>query len=350
MRVRHEERGAIAVIFAIMLIVLIATIALTIDGGLLYTKHRGLRNANDAAALAAALSCARRDGELAANEQADLIAASNVGDATLLQPNVYTPACDAPAGKVTVQYGGTQSLMFAPAIGIDSPHPVAATATAVWGAAGGAARIAPLMVTTETVLRCEEQEIGAHCFFWWNPDELSSAEWGLMNLDSWGNIYSPTDSCAGYQSTNQALVTEWIRLGFDGTLVLTDPGPTWVCRGPGSQGGALNNDINFVEGEILFFPVNDPTQQVGIEGSSWAIPCLPDTTCTVDKYAIVGLSAFQVVHAVSGGAAATLCNKPMPHGAGDVRCLEVIWQGPIEDGVIPGGGHDFGLIAVGLSE
>lgn len=356
-RLSRDERGAIAVIFAIMLVVLIGLVALTIDGGLLYTKHRGMRNVNDSASLAAALSCARGEGQVAADGQADLIAGMNVDDATQIDPNQYTPACDAPAGKVTVHYGGQQALMFAPAIGITSPKPVSAQATATWGATGETNRVAPLMLSARRMGSCnipEDAQEGDHCFFWWDngtgqtgDTALTNAEWGGLDLRTWG--ITTVESCSGAQVT-PPLFEQWINEGYPDWLGL-ETMPTYVCRGQGFE-SAINQDINDLpDGTMLRFPVNDPQQQMGTTGGGQLVVCPPGANCTVDRYAIVGFGMLEVVQVWTGRSAVDMCQPPVaPSGFGSIRCLEAIWRGYQSEGLMNGNGENFGVVSVSLSE
>ena len=50
-----DDSGATAVIVAILILVLVGMLSLAVDGGILWAKYRGIRTANDAAALAAAV-------------------------------------------------------------------------------------------------------------------------------------------------------------------------------------------------------------------------------------------------------------------------------------------------------
>jgi Flp pilus assembly protein TadG len=133
-----KERGAVGVVVALLLLVVIGFLALSVDVGVMLVKRRYLVNANDAAALAAALSCARGEGEAEANAQAESYAAANAGEVSLVEPPVYEPSCDAPSGKVTVRFAGTQATLFAPVLGFRSEVDVSAIATAAWTGSGGA--------------------------------------------------------------------------------------------------------------------------------------------------------------------------------------------------------------------
>jgi hypothetical protein len=252
---------------------------------------------------------------------------------------------DCAHSKVTVTYSVTQSLLFAPILGIGS-QVVRATATAYWGPAGASTQVAPLMLSKGSLSNCDIPDgvaIDDLCYFWWDDSVLSNAEWGLMDLNKWD--VARTASCAG--NVSQSEVTQWLRVGFPGTLALRDPPPTYVCRGTGEQGNALNNDINSQAGKLVPFPVNDPQQQVQADGTL----CLPGQSCSVSKYAIVGFGKLEIVHAYMGNAALNNCLNPPPGSRpGSIRCLVAKWKGFQSDGEIGGGGGtDFGYGAVGLS-
>jgi hypothetical protein len=350
----EEESGVTAVIVALMLVVLVGMLALTIDSGLLWTKFRRIRTANDAAALAAAYSCATGEGLAVAEANAASIAQSNVADAVATQPSEYAPGCVVEGGQVTVYFGGDQSLMFAPAIGVSSPKPVAANATALWGGAGGASNVAPIMLSWGRLSECnipdgEELQVGDSCFFWWDngtPNDttaLTNAEWGLVDLTTWG--VDRYGACGG--NVSQSDVGTWIEEGYPGSLLI-NPSPVYVCRGSGFQGNALNNDINAEQGEILYFPVNDSSQQVDSSGNL----CRPDGVdgaCSVQKYAMIGWAALQIERVWTGQDAQTMCNHPADNN-GSLRCLQAVWMGYQTGGLSPNPNvPNLGLFAVALS-
>lgn len=357
-----DESGATAVIVALCLFVIVGMLALTIDGGLLWTKYRRIRTANDAAALAAAYSCAKGEGLGGADAQAASIAQSNVADALPTQPNAYSPGCVVVGGEVTVYFGGEQSLLFGPAIGVSTPKPVAAHATAMWGGAGGATNVAPLMLSLQRLSDCDIPfgpglQVGiSRCFFWWDngtPHDttaLTNAEWGLVDLTTWG--VDALGGCGG--NVSQSDVGTWIAQGYPGSLLIDyPPGYEYVCRGSGFQGNALNNDINAQAGEILYFPVNDPSQQLGSGGSL----CRPDALdpgnvdgdCSVQKYAMIGFARLQVATVWTGQDAQTKCNHPAANN-GSLRCFEAVWMGFEPGGLNPTpNAPNLGLFAVALT-
>lgn len=143
MRRLDDEQGAVAVFVAVSMAVLIAVLALVLDGGAIYGERRELQNGADAAALAIAEDCAR--GLLtcaAAPLLADSYADANGGrdlaaDASLLEFD--------PLSTVTVRTstndgsgGNLLTFAFAPIFNLfgDGDYEgktVDAVAKAVWG-------------------------------------------------------------------------------------------------------------------------------------------------------------------------------------------------------------------------
>ncbi len=56
----NGERGAVSVLVAILMVVLLGFAALAVDIGVLYAERTQLRNGADAAAIAIAQKCAKR--------------------------------------------------------------------------------------------------------------------------------------------------------------------------------------------------------------------------------------------------------------------------------------------------
>ena len=366
MRVRarslvRDERGVTGLIVVIVLVAIIGMLSLAVDGGVLFLKRRAVVSANDAAALGAALSCARHQGAGSATAAADGLATANVANATEAAAPLYSPSCDASGGKVTVHYQASQQLFFAQIVGVGSPKVVSTTATAKWGGAGVGTGALPLMLSMSRMSTCKIPDGvtgGQTCAFYWDngdktsgPASLSNAEWGIMDFRTWA--IDRYGKCLGNPS--QSLVRTWIANGYPGTLALVKPPPTYACRGDGNQGGAFDNDIRNVLGQVELMPVNDPAQQVDSSGAY----CKPGMTCSVDKYAIVGFAKMKLYQFFSGKSGASgVQNSPCMAFLQSVgatptstsRCLVSQWIGFTEDpGGDPGGGGSFGVSSVGLS-
>ncbi|RZS68637.1 Flp pilus assembly protein TadG [Agromyces ramosus] len=137
----EDERGASAVLVAILLSALIGFTALAVDVGTLYAERAQLQNGADAAALAVAKACAADAASCSSSGQA--VRASAFSGGSMNDGNAVT-AVDSPvmptpttSGKVTV-HTETPDLAhpFAAAIGFDATD-VPAQATAEWGYVGG---------------------------------------------------------------------------------------------------------------------------------------------------------------------------------------------------------------------
>jgi hypothetical protein len=93
----ENERGAVAVIVALSLIAIFGLIVLTVDVGQLLYKRRSMVNASDAAALAAAQTCAGTVDSDSPESMADTFALDNVAVAKAGVTNIIDIAgCDGP--------------------------------------------------------------------------------------------------------------------------------------------------------------------------------------------------------------------------------------------------------------
>lgn len=131
----ENERGAIAVITALTLVVLLGFAAIAIDVGMMYEERAQLQSGADAAALAVAQQCGT--GGVCTAEgtapTAQQYASSNARDGSA---RVDAPTIVGNTVKITTRTlegsgAGTLALSFAPFLGIDDPE-VAAAATATW--------------------------------------------------------------------------------------------------------------------------------------------------------------------------------------------------------------------------
>lgn len=138
-----DERGAVSVIVAVMLVVLLGFGAIAVDVGMLYAERTQLRNGADAAALAIAQKCAKsapssNDANCSnTSTLAASLANSNANDA---RSNIKSIILDTAHRKVTVTAGAQEaghspnevSLFFARVLGMDSAE-VNAPSTVNWG-------------------------------------------------------------------------------------------------------------------------------------------------------------------------------------------------------------------------
>lgn len=134
------ERGASAVLIALLLVPLLGSGALAVDIAAVYSERRQLQNGADAAALAIGHDCA--DGSCTAVPQAvaEELAAANHKDTGSTRG---TPVVTLGSAEVTVTNPGVQGHWLAPVLGIESTE-VTASATVRWGAPGSGAAVLPL--------------------------------------------------------------------------------------------------------------------------------------------------------------------------------------------------------------
>lgn len=133
-RVMHDEDGAVAVMVALLMVVLLGMTALVVDVGMVYAERAQLQNGADAAALAIAQDCAFGNcksptvtaNKLAGENSNDGVSAAAPVISTLDRTVTVTTRTRTADGGAAVHH------WFAPILGIDSTA-VAARATASWG-------------------------------------------------------------------------------------------------------------------------------------------------------------------------------------------------------------------------
>src|SRR5687768_1395067 len=131
------ERGATAVVFALVLVPVLGFAAIAVDIGALYAERARLQVAADAAAIAVAQDCSRGNcGDMLATAQALITANDGEGTAS------YPVLSEDPV-SVTVTGTTPKEHWFAPVIGFDSTS-VSATATVGWGSPVRGTALLPL--------------------------------------------------------------------------------------------------------------------------------------------------------------------------------------------------------------
>ena len=151
----NSERGAISVLVAILLVVLLGFAALAVDTGVLYAERTQLRTGADAAAIAVAQKCARDISDPDCSSTSPLAASlanSNAGDGL---SNVKSLVLDKAARTVTVTAGAQEagkqannvSLFFGRVFGA-STAAVTAPSTVQWGSPVAGTTAFPLTFST----------------------------------------------------------------------------------------------------------------------------------------------------------------------------------------------------------
>jgi hypothetical protein len=311
----HEERGATAVIVVLSLFALFGMIVLVVDvGGLLYAR-RGMVNASDAAALAAAQSCVGTTED--AESFADQFALSNADGVFTAGGNIsgQQNCHEGRAGYVSVQYTRDVALFFAGVLGVQEAGRVTTAATAHWGPTGSASPI-PLVIY-EGALQgaCEVPfvEPGVTCFIWEDNNISGGGNFGFLDVEEGWNVDRDA-RCRNTGGANQ--LADWIG-GRDpvATLGLNYPLATWVCTRE-IEGG--NNpawrEVERLIGQERDFPI------VGTSPGDGEPSQIPNPQA---KYNAIGFAHFEIM---------------------DVRMVSKLNNAPIECAIPPTATLPFDLI------
>lgn len=136
-----EESGAVAIIMAICMVVLMGAVALSVDVGAMLLRRREMVNGADSAAHAGAVTYVATKGNVgAAQASSDVQFKANTPGAQKEGWSrtqwVLEPGSTLVEGTITVTYTSTTSLFFAPVFGFSSTKPVTTTASASWKSDG----------------------------------------------------------------------------------------------------------------------------------------------------------------------------------------------------------------------
>jgi len=150
---KDNERGAVSVIVAILLVTLLGFVAIAVDVGAIYSERAQLQNGADASAIAMAQKCARNTADADCSTTSSLATSLANQNALDGMSKVYSIELDQTARKVSVttsakEMGGADnsvSLFFADVLGIPSKE-VGARSSAVWGSPSKGPVILPLAI------------------------------------------------------------------------------------------------------------------------------------------------------------------------------------------------------------
>jgi len=137
MRRLSGDRGAVAVLVALLMVPLLACTALVVDIGAAYVERQQLQNAADAGALAIAQDCA------AARAACNTMSATATSMATANAGSSASAVAVRVGTTVTVTASATVNYLFAPVIGVFSTS-VSAKSTAAWGAPVSGTSVLPI--------------------------------------------------------------------------------------------------------------------------------------------------------------------------------------------------------------
>ncbi len=138
-----SEKGQTIVLFALILVAVVAMVGLIIDGGATYSQRRAQQNAADMAALAGATAEINGGTSAAVHAEAQAVAAANFTNAG----SVVT-VDDSVIGFVTVNVAAPHQNYFAGVVG-QPTWQVSVTATAKVGVPTGAIGAAPIIFSSQ---------------------------------------------------------------------------------------------------------------------------------------------------------------------------------------------------------
>lgn len=149
-----SQRGAVSVIVAMMLVVLLGFGAMAVDVAMMYAERTQLRNGADSAALAIAQKCAKNSSDLDCYNTSSLAASLANTNANDKLSNVKSIALSKTNRTVTVTVASQEaghtpnqvSLFFARVLGLDTAE-VNAAATVNWGSPTKGGTVFPLTIS-----------------------------------------------------------------------------------------------------------------------------------------------------------------------------------------------------------
>lgn len=136
-----DERGAVNVVVALLMIPLIGFCAIAIDVAAMWSERQQLQTGADASALAIAQDCARQACGTPSTTASTLTSANFIAGTASAQ--VLTPGLTSTTGRVSVRTSTVAQHVFAPLLGFDETD-LSAGATARWGAPSGGTALLPL--------------------------------------------------------------------------------------------------------------------------------------------------------------------------------------------------------------
>jgi Flp pilus assembly protein TadG len=348
-RIRDEERGAVLMIVALLLLALVGMLVLVFDLGRVVAIRRDQVNAADAAVLAAAQQCALGSSQTQARAAATTLNTDNSSDAAISffdapQCTGVTSTLTSGAKFVTVDSTVNVQYFFAQIFGLDS-GPVTTRAVAQWGPVQSLTSPVPIRLNLGALTPCILQAPGSSgpaCAFAFD-DDPNASQWGILNFpEGWpaDGVGPPDCNGAGGQSDVNNYLTGTGTV-FTAT-VPTDPGYVYVC----AQSGARADTMTVIMQQIadaapdpfyLTFPVMSNTVPIlDVGGNQEAVP-------------IIGVTVLRVLGAWFGQDAKDHCTFPDGVSNSSLFCIQTQWDGgQVISGGIPGPGQDFGARAIRL--
>ncbi|MEO5317937.1 Tad domain-containing protein [Arthrobacter sp. CC3] len=331
-----DERGAVTVFVALLLVVLMGFAAIAVDVGAMYAEKAQLQNGADSSALAIAGDCANGScGDV--NATGALLANANSNDSSSGVSSITFPSATTVRVETNTRDAGSGansfSLFFARIMGFETTD-IRAVAEATWGAPGAATTL------PWTVSKCVFEKF------------LTASQ--LHELNTTGNF------------TGDPIPTR-ILLRYDQN-VPTFPGcAAQNGYAPGGFGwldtdSGCTADIDIANSEVGSNPGNDlPNVCHDLPSTIMKDPVLIPIFSTAvkngqkTKYSLVGFLAFQVTGFKFGGGPTLTNLDPLAPACNGGNCRGI--QGyftrfvSLDEGVSGGGGTpNYGASSVWLSK
>jgi hypothetical protein len=311
----RDERGAVAVIVALLMVPVIGLAALAIDASAMWSKKQQLQNGADAGALAIAQNCAK--GACGnASGTANSYASSNVNDGAatgiVLSPNPVLPT----SGTVTVQTTDSQQHWFARIWG-SNDSTIHARATAVWGGPHGGATF-PLAFSI--------------CEWNWQTGGLDSTTQHKIVLTK-----TSTSNCVGPSGNVVPGGFGWVDPST-GTCTTASIINGWLNSSTGNTppSGCTPSDFNAVIGKTVLIPIFDNYTGTGNNAS----------------YHVYGYAAFKFTGYYFSGQYKNWPPPPLATCSGNERCIAGYFTRYVDLSEVlttDGGGPQLGLSIISLT-
>jgi len=255
-RTHRDESGAVLMVVAVTLLVLIGMLVLTVDLGRAVAVKREMVSGTDAAVIAAAHECALGHTAGEASAAASAILAENKSGAVLNGP-IAAPGCGSTPTEphlVTVQTKVQMDYFFAGIFGFNSGQ-VTAHAVAEWGVIKGAQGV-PITVDLKQLQGCgiepdpPSTTVIDGCQLDYPKNTLQEPRWGVLDLSVWGDRFAAP--CSVPASTSTGIIN-------NGGTFDPMPAPAYDCM----DNGLSDSVWESLEGKTLLFPVLDLDRSEG---------------------------------------------------------------------------------------
>jgi len=356
-RLRHRrpqdgERGAVLMIVAICLFVLLGMLVLVFDLGRGVAIRRSMVSASDSGAIAAAQQCVLGNGTSAASAAAAGLVADNKTGATVA--SFSAPECEAPLSMgpkfVTVQSTVTMDYYFAQIFGFDS-GPVNTQAVAQYGPVLSVLSPVPIRISESGLSSCVAEGETSSCSLGFDNSTTgteANSQWGILNFPQGWPTDSNNDDCesnaGGFAETDLYIQEDPGAPTFDANVGqwLEEDGAAFVCAAPGSLGNSVINSLLTKAGSA------DPYLTFPIMSDSIA----PITTPGKEAFPIIKFAVLKVLGAWHGADAREHCTFPDTVRDRSLFCIQLRWEKDkqIVTGGIPSSGpiYDDSLVTVRL--